>query len=369
MKKHTKNFVALVLQLEKFLEKHNWTETRKSGHLRFFFAPSDLGLKGKFSIALPIDSSRQGAEGLLLQVVDSLKDLYGFEVTEYYDVLANESLDESPTRFTTRFIDKLTNSGAIPLVSIADYLSSMERSLYNSTKFKIGVDDSSAKIAAEKLTKSCLFLQTEFGSFVARVEVPQQVVRQADLFGLPSLLSAQVCSSFFSAVEFLNDKILTSDDDYESSASLAIAIQLFDPVLLESLSKMMVDHSMQSLEFAIETGNQKRSSSTGELTESRIERLKDYVQFIKQHFNGENDLDITGSIVELRSRDPQGNRNYILVVSEFQGDKTYVSATLNNEQYQSAVDAHRTKRTVRIKGNGMRLRTQIRITEITEFLA
>ena len=74
-----------------------------------------------------------------------------------------------------------------------------------------------------------------------------------------------------------------------------------------------------------------------------------------------------GTIVELRSRDPEGDRNHIRVVADFYGDRTFITATLTNVQYQRAVDAHRNKRDVRLVGKGIRLKTQVRIAELQSF--
>ena len=71
--------------------------------------------------------------------------------------------------------------------------------------------------------------------------------------------------------------------------------------------------------------------------------------------------------MELRSRDPHGNRNHIGIATTLQGDRTFVTATLNNEQYDVAVVAHRAKGVVRLKGKGMQLKTQLRVTEIEIF--
>ena len=65
--------------------------------------------------------------------------------------------------------------------------------------------------------------------------------------------------------------------------------------------------------------------------------------------------------------DPEGNKNYIRVVTQFHGDRIFVSATLTNEQYQHALDAHSRKQQVRLKGNGIRLKTLIRVAVFTEF--
>jgi hypothetical protein len=103
------------------------------------------------------------------------------------------------------------------------------------------------------------------------------------------------------------------------------------------------------------------------MSDDRRNRLKEFLDYIRDQLRGENDLDVSGTIVELRSRDPEGNRNYIRVVTVFHGDRTFISAALSNEQYQRAVDAHRNKRQVRLRGNGTRLKTQIRLLEVTDF--
>lgn len=212
-------------------------------------------------------------------------------------------------------------------------------------------------------------MQTEVGSFVAKVEIPHTVLRQGDLFGGQPLVSTEICSALFSAIQFLNENILGDDGSFESPDTLENVIALFDVELLESLTKVMVGPEMESIDFSLEIGAQVRTSSTGWLSDERKTRLKDFLNFVREQLRGEDDIDVSGSIVELRSRDPEGNRNYIRVVSMFHGDRTFISAALSNEQYQRALDAHRNKRQVRIKGNGTRLKTQIRMTEVTDFSA
>ena len=150
---------------------------------------------------------------------------------------------------------------------------------------------------------------------------------------------------------------------------LSDAVALFDVELLDAVAKVVTGSKMDQIDFSIEIGSEVRKTTTGWLSPDRTQRLSDFCEFMREQLRGENDLDVTGAIVELRSRDPAGNRNHILLVTDFQGDRTFVSATLTNEQYQRAVDAHRNKREVRLKGNGTRLKTQIRVIEIKEFLA
>ncbi|WP_192559513.1 hypothetical protein [Pseudomonas allokribbensis] len=150
---------------------------------------------------------------------------------------------------------------------------------------------------------------------------------------------------------------------------MADAISLLDVELLEDLPKMILGPGMDTIEFSLETGASIRTSAAGWIAEDKITRLRDYVAFIKEYFRGEHNITVTGSIVELRSCDPEGNRNYIRVVADFQRERTFMAAILTNVQYQRAVDAYRTKRSVTIRGNGMRLTTQIPIANVAYFTA
>jgi hypothetical protein len=363
------DLLQLAERLREFLHESGWREGRQARGVTFFYPPASLGIEGKYSVALPENASRQGAGSLLHGTANALVEIYGYgSLGDLLNRAASFSDLSQPTRLTTRFIDVTTQRGAMPLASLVSFAASIEVGLYRSARFKLGTETKESKLIAQRFAKDCLFLQTEKGSFVARVEVPHIVLRQADLFGGEPLVSTEVCSSFFSAIHFLNERIISGDSSFESQETLADAIALFDVELLETLTKVVVGPGMEAIEFSLEVGTQVRRSFTGCLSEEKKGRLKDFLDFIRDQLRGENDLDVSGSIVELRSRDPEGNKNYIRVVSTFHGDRTFVSATLTNDQYQRAVDAHRNKRQVRLKGNGTRLKTQIRLTEVSEFI-
>lgn len=368
MKAISEDLSQLTERLREFLNEAGWRQGRQERGLIFFYPPESLGIQGKYSVALPEGTAEQGVGNLLHGVANSLTDIYGYgNLGDLLNRAASLSDLSEPTRLVTRFIDGTTRRGVMPLASLASYASNIEAGLYRSAKFKLGAETKEAKLIAQRFVKDCLFLQTEQGSFIAKVEVPNTVLKQGDLFGGEPLVSTEVCSSLFSAIQFLNERILGDDGSFESPETLENAISLFDVELLESLTKVMVGPEMETIEFSLEVGTQVRTSSTGWLSDERKNRLKDFLNFIRDQLRGEDDLDVSGSIVELRSRDPEGNKNYIRVVSIFHGDRTFVSATLSNEQYQRALDAHRNKRQVRLRGNGTRLKTQIRLAEVTEF--
>lgn len=368
MKRQATDSVALANRLREFMLEAGWLQTRQARGLTFFSPPQLLGIRGKYTIALPDDASRSSVSSLIHDAADSLVQIYGYgQIGDLLSRAASLSDLERPTRIISRFLDDSTRGGAIPLAALASYASSMESTLYRSAKYRLGSDARSADLAAKQFAKDCLFLQTSVGSFIAKVEIPPTVLRQPSLFNEPALDSTEVTSSLFSAIEFINERILGSTVPFDDEDTLSNAISLFDVELLTAIADMLLGSEMQSIDFSFELGNRVRMTSTGWMSVDKRDRLRSFVAFISKQLRGEDNIDVTGTIVELRSRDPDGDRNHIRVAADFYGDRTIFTATLTNQQYQRAVDAHRNKRSVRLVGRGTRLETQVRIAELLAF--
>ena len=85
-------------------------------------------------------------------------------------------------------------------------------------------------------------------------------------------VSTEVCSSLFSAIQFLNERILGDDGSFETPETLGSAISLFDVEMLESLTRVLVGPEMETIEFSLEVGTQVRTSSTGLLSDETEEQ-------------------------------------------------------------------------------------------------
>lgn len=350
-----------------FLGRHNWTPRRETNGLIFYYPPDNLGITGKFSLAVPIEG-RLGAIKVLEASAEMLAQLYGFAKAGDLLNRVSSTVDlAQPVRLSARFIDPSTSNDTLPLTSLAEYASNMCQGLYRGAKFKLGIETKENQLLAQQFVDECRFLQTERGSFITSVEVPAYLLKQSDLFGSEEITSAQVCSSVFLGLQFLSERILNDVVSFESEEILDDTISLFDVELLESITEVIVAPQIETIEFGLHATANTRKISTGKLTGQKKERLRDYCAFVKKLLRGENDLDIKGTIVELRSRDPEGSKNYIRLVADFHGDRTFISAALSNAQYQLAVEAHGKKRPVRLVGHGMRLKTQIRIVELINF--
>lgn len=367
MKRQSTDSVALAARLRAFMEGAGWSNTRSTRGLSFFSPPASLGIKGKYTIALPDDPARSSVSGFIFDAADALSQIYGYgQVGDLLDRAASLSDFNRPSRIVSRFSDEETRGGAIPLPAIGSYVSNIESALYRTAKFRLGDDSKAADLKAKAFAQECYFLQTSVGSFIATVEIPPTILSQGDLFD-DQLDSTGVTSSLHSAIDFVNDRVLGTDTPFDDPDTLANAISLFDVELLTSISNAILGPELASIEFSFEIGQRVRTTSTGWISAERRERLSEFVAFFTERLRGEDRIDVVGSIVELRSRDPEGDRNHIRVAAEFYGDRTFFTATLTNIQYQYAVDAHRSKRPVRMVGRGIRLQTQVRMTFLERF--
>lgn len=368
MNLRTTDVQRLAAQLFQLLVEDGWHQKSSARGLQFFAAPEKLGFKGSYTIALPLDPTRHGAADLVHDAASALLQIYGInEIGDLLDRAATLTASSAPARLVSRFVDRKTSTGAMPLKALAAYVTNMQLGIYRSAKFKLGPDFRKSELAARQFADECMFLQTTEGSFVATVEIPSIVLKQADLFDGSAVESVEVCSALFSAIQFLNDSILKGEGDFEEPKMLEEVIALFDVELLESLQQVISAPEMDMIEFSLQVGSRIRVTSTGCMSLEARNRLSDFVRFVRERLIGEDDIDVAGAIIELRSRDPEGNRNHIRVAADHYGDRLVFSATLNNEQYQQAVEAHRRKHSVRLVGSGVRLKTSIRITKLTFF--
>lgn len=292
MKDNLNDLSLLASELTVFLLEAGWHETRRVRGAVFYAAPKALGIQGNYTVALPEDVSAPSAASLLHGSANALVDVYGYgSVGDLLNRAAAVTDQTVPTRFVTRFIDDTTRYGAIPLGELIAFVTNMQEGLYRCARFKMGADTSENISSAQRFVRQCRFLQTAEGSFVAKVEVPITTLRPAQSSGGRALTSTEICSSFFSAIRFLNWNILENEDTFDAPETLSSAIALFDMELLETITRLVVGPQMQSIDFFMELGTELLNSSTGYLSAEKRQRAHDFRQFINAHLVSDNKFD------------------------------------------------------------------------------
>lgn len=277
---------SLIVGLKSFLDEAGWQEIRRVRTAVLYAAPASLGFEGSYTVALPQHASVPDAARLLHGSANALVDIYGYgSVGDLLNRAAAVTDQTVPTRFVTRFNDDTTRHGAIPLGELVTFVTTMQEGLYRCARFRMGSDTSENQANAERFVRQCRFLQTADGSFVAKVEVPIATLKPADGAGGRALVSTEVCSSFFSAIQFLNRNILEYQDAFDAPDTVSSAIALFDVELLESITTLVAGPDMESIDFFMEMGTELLYSFTGYLSAEKRQRAQDFLLFTTKHLS------------------------------------------------------------------------------------
>lgn len=353
--------------IQKFLSEHDWTIVNRNAAASFYAPPRDLGIDEKFTIAIPVVDSVSKSSNLLYTTVNVLEQIYERKFPEFY--LDNEEVGDAKPSWVLK--SKLKGDsvglGTISLSKIDIYLSQITKSFHEAAKFKLGGDSAIQVAQASKFVDSCQFLPTGSGSFITSIEIPFEEIRQSDLVS-PSLTSQEVITNWFSAIDFLNTSVLKGNvDELKSDVVLGDAIRLLNIPLADSLKKLIDGAALSRFDLELDTPNGLLSSSTGSLDRDSLGRLSDFVKYFRDSLTVESNITFAGKIFELRSKNPDGNQNHVMIKGLLHGDYITMSMTLNYDNYQTAIQAHKLGRTVKVVGEGVRLKTQTRITRIDEF--
>lgn len=360
---------SLIKKIQNFLETHGWEiASTNNKKIIFYSPPNSLGIEGNYSVGIPQDLTSESSIRVLNSTANSLAQVYGYtKVGDLLDEASNVNNDSTPIKLTSRLIDESTYEGSIPLMQLTAFLGNLSVGIERGVKFKLESDSKASSEIAHDLLKQCYFLQTSHGSFITSIEVPNLLLKQSGLLGDRGLSSNEVMSSIFSSISFLNEKVARNNIDYESPDFLGDVTALFDVELLGSLVKVILDSDVYEIEFSLESGAGVRVTTTGPLTTNVRNNYVNFYKYVRDLLREDDDISVSGPIVELRSKDPEGDNNYIKIEADYFGDKCYITASLNNDDYKIALHAHEAKRKVYISGKGVRLKTHIRIKEIKSF--
>jgi len=358
----TKDFNAI----REFLLSRGWRSVRAGERFERFKPPADLRLGENFWVSLPSGSVAQSAASTYLSKVNEvLSQIYGWSPDNL-----DRALGSHATVLSIRLADDLaTREGALPLPDFDDLISRMRSLIADCAEFVVSDLPFVGRDVepAEAFVNSCLMLQTEKGSFVARIELPSDLtLKSGDLLGKP-ITGRDAAERMASVLAFVNERVLEGDTKIYEDEFLATSNTLVNVDVLGDIEQMLSRLGQREVTFSFLRSDYERTIGVGAVGNEKLEQLSRYVTFVKEKLADQIALNVTGRVVELRSRDPDSDRNYVTVMSLDRADHMPFVLALDKERYVLALEAHREKRPVRVRGLGIKLKTQIKVIDLQEF--
>jgi hypothetical protein len=352
--------------LRLFLLSRGWLPSRGSDKFERYSPPSTLNVGDRFYITLPKGAVTSGTnERYFNEVSKILSQLYGWAPENL-----ERAVDAVSTVFSVKFYgDEQTQQGTISLVDFEAFVSRVKNLIRDTADFTASNMPfvGPAREMAHAFINGCLFLQTEKGSFVTRIDLPSAItLREGDM--LQSAITGEHASDRLADVlAFVSDRVLKGDPKIYEEEIFVDAGDVLNVNVLEDVETLVEHLGGRSVAFHFARADMERSIAPGRITTEEMAKLSQYVKFVRDKLSQQVPINVVGSVVQLRSHDPEGNRNVVTIRAEDKSFNLPIFVALDSARYSQAVEAHVNKRPVRVRGIAVKLVTQIKVIQLDAF--
>ena len=192
--------------LESFLVRRGWTRAEEEGRTHAYAPPEELGLPTGYRLFLPKQQTGSGVEATLVRVQAVLQDVYELSEEQLNAVISTTDFILSIQLEGRRF-----DLGSIPLLQFEGMIDKLKKVLLNTASFVLteGRRVVAEPVEAKDYLERCRFLQTEVGSFVAKVQLPtEQELAPPGLFGSDPVMSNEVNDRLADVLSFVTQRVL-----------------------------------------------------------------------------------------------------------------------------------------------------------------
>ena len=346
-----------------YLTNRGWEFSMQNEKFRKYSAPQDLGFEGEYLLPIPFNTESSDYQKFLQNTLKRLSNIYEVSVEELKVIIIEDN-----SILSIRISDDNTADGKIGFKRFEELIDGLRDLLLDTASFVLNPDLVTKKKPAEahRYLNYCKFLQTEVGSFIAKVELPEnEIIREPELFG-GEVIAEEVNEKLKSVINYVNNSVFNSDEAFDDK-HFAENEENINLNLLKDIEKIYDKTESRNIEFYFSDIEESVKINTEEIYNNNLIRLTTLIETIDETLNTENEVTLTGRILSLKSSDPDGEQNEIVFGSLLENMPIKVKARLNSDDYQEAVDAHKNKRNIRITGIVKKMKTQYKFIDVQEF--
>ncbi|WP_293743558.1 hypothetical protein [uncultured Pedobacter sp.] len=329
-----------------FLITRGWLFSHHGNLFEYYKSPPSLKLGDDFLLEIPNDASANGFQKYSKNLVNVVFDIYGGEI----------SLDDIHSFFTKtdpilslRIIDDDTKDGSIKLDRLIKTIENIKGVFKNTVTFLISEKQifGDAKLESDTYLNNCRALQTEFGSFVAKIQMPSRPLSNI----LKTVDSLKVSEKLFDIIKFTDSEIINPQHStIIDKAYIANNKEFVNVELLTSIRDLYKQAELNNIEVKIQSSTLNLELEVFKI-KSRITYFNKYISQVKDLLLEDTPLETIGRIKTLSSVSPtKSNLNEVMVEGEISGKKEKIKVILDSTRYLLAVDAHAHEHKVKVIG-------------------
>jgi len=346
-----------------FVINRGWLLFNENEKFYFLKPPTHFEFSDDFSFQIPRISQTVDYERFLLNSIQIIADIYELNDDDLVKIIEYES-----EILSIRIVDKDTLDGSISFSRFENLIEKIKSILLSTASFVISKDPLFTKSLneAEKYLNHCTFLQTEKGSYISKINLPttEKLVEET-LFGEQAIYAKDINLRIKHIISYLNDEIFSDkeiDVDFEYIQQRKHLINLN---LLKQFEEFYTKVEIENVHFTFDGVESSKSFSVEKMDSKKLNRLEDFIKNVDEILNTQSDMTVVGKIIALRSRNPDGTTNTIRVLGITEDRlPVMISANLNSEDYKKAIELHKDKTQIIIKGLAKKEKTQYRFLRV-----
>ncbi len=348
-----------------FLLNRAWFVSNETEKFVELTPPYFFNLPNDFRLHIPRQDNKIDSDRFFENILEIISDFYELTLDDLNVVLKNEN-----TVLKIRVYDDQTEQGRIPLTRFEELVEKIRFILSDTASFVIDKSVTSTRVPEEviRYLNLCNFMQTEKGSFVAKIQLPShELIKDSELFDRQEIYSEEINQKLGEVLTFVNQNIFEGNikvtDDYLIENEDKINIKL-----LKNIESFFDKANLKNIDFSFHNINGSNIIVNQNINKHKLHKLNQFVEQIESHSFEVGEFSFKGKITTLKSKDPDGLRNSVTYVGLYDDLVMISTANLNSEQYKEAIEAHKLKQNIIITGLAKRTKTRARFIEITNFV-
>lgn len=348
-----------------FLTNREWKISNRNDVFVELSPPQTFNLPKHFKIHIPCSFDKSDSENFKNNIFEIIGEFYSLTSDDLHALLQAES-----TVLKVRIHDDKTKDGKISLMRFEEVVESIRMILRDTASFVIDRNVTSTRVPEEvsRYLNLCNFLQTEKGSFVAKIQLPsKELIKESELFDRSEVISEQINGKLIEILDFINKDILEGEvevsEDYLIQNESRINIKLF-----KDIESFFDKTNLKNIDFTFHNIHYTNILKNENVTKQKLYKLNQFVEQIESHAFEIGEFTFSGKIVGLRSKDPDGLKNSVTYTSLYEHMAIVINANLDSDLYKHAIEAHKLKQTITITGIAKKTKSHARFIEIMSFV-
>ena len=220
---------------------------------------------------------------------------------------------------------------------------------------------------AERYLNLCNFFKNDKGSLITKIQLPNnEEIKEGNLFEI-GITGSQINKNLIEITSFINKDIIGNDNFKPEDDFLILNKKLLSVNVTNKIKELYTSIDLADIDITLKSTEKNIKTSVKDLNNEKIDNIKNFSRVVREKMKEISENDVYGKIIQLSSRDVDGEKNTIKVEGLIKNIKSTIVVQLSSDDYKLATDAHKANQSVLINGILEKEKSQYKVIELKKF--